>query len=724
MADGKVKIDIEADDSKFQKTVDGLDDEAGKAAESLGELGEGGKKAKEGLDAADVAAGSLVADGLTALVSGAMDAVSALIELADSTREYRDDMAKLQTAFTTQGHSTDAAKAAYQDFYAILGESDRSVEAVNHLAELTSSEQELAQWSTIAAGVTAKFGDSLPIEGLTEAANETAKVGAVTGPLADALNWAGISEDEFNKKLAACNTEQERATLITETLNEEYGAAAEEYNKLTESTQDARRATSEMEEAQADLGAAIEPVTTAWTNLKANALEAILPVVEKVAGKLTDLGEWMEENPEKAEVLKGALVAVAAAVGVLVVAFGGMMIINTLKTAFASFGVAMSGAFLPVTLIVAGVAALAAGFIYLWNNCDGFREFFINMWEGIKSAAAAVAEWFNATWPVVVEFLKSVWGSVSGFFVELWNGIKAAASVMLEAVGGFFSNAWEAIKAVWGVVSAYFSAVWETIRGIFAVVKAVLSGNFSEAWIAIKGIVGTWVSYFSGIWSKIKAVFAVVGEWFRSTFQSAYDAVSGIWDAIGEYFSGLWDDVKAVFTDAIDVGSKIVEDIKQGISDAWTGLTSWFNGIWDSLFNRSAKVTASADGSINAKPHKNGLEYVPYDGYFAMLHKGERVLTAEENAAYSGLARASVGSSSAAVSRNMGHSDAGFTDLARAVGIQTAGINSLSAAYNRRGGNTRPIYLMLDRREVGRAFFDASNEESDRVGVKLSLGGA
>lgn len=79
-------------------------------------------------------------------------------------------MAKLDTAFTEAGHSTETAQQAYDSFYRILGESDRSVEAINHLAELTKNEQELSQWSTIAAGVTAKFGDSLPIEGLTEAA--------------------------------------------------------------------------------------------------------------------------------------------------------------------------------------------------------------------------------------------------------------------------------------------------------------------------------------------------------------------------------------------------------------------------------------------------------------------------------------------------------------------------------------------------------------------------
>ena len=89
MADGSVTFEFKADDSEFQKTVDGLGDEARTAAEGMNELGDSGEKVKDSLGAADVAAGSLVANGLSALVSGAMDAVGALIELADSTREYR-----------------------------------------------------------------------------------------------------------------------------------------------------------------------------------------------------------------------------------------------------------------------------------------------------------------------------------------------------------------------------------------------------------------------------------------------------------------------------------------------------------------------------------------------------------------------------------------------------------------------------------------------------------
>ena len=61
---------------------------------------------------------------------------------------------------------------------------------------------------------------------MIESANETAKVGEVTGSLADALNWVGISEDAFNEKLAACSSESERNRLIMETLSGAYDEAS------------------------------------------------------------------------------------------------------------------------------------------------------------------------------------------------------------------------------------------------------------------------------------------------------------------------------------------------------------------------------------------------------------------------------------------------------------------------------------------------------------------
>ena len=64
----------------------------------------------------------------------------------------------------------------------------------------------------------------------------------MTGSLADSLTWAGISEDDFNKKLAACTTEQERQDLIMNTLYWTYRDAAEQYKETGESVMKANEA--------------------------------------------------------------------------------------------------------------------------------------------------------------------------------------------------------------------------------------------------------------------------------------------------------------------------------------------------------------------------------------------------------------------------------------------------------------------------------------------------
>lgn len=156
--------------AKYQKSLEELGDASGDAANELEDVGDAAKKAGDGFTIGKGAIAGFIANGLSSLVGACKNAISSVMGLAEATREYREDMSKLDTAFSTTGHTQAEAQKAYEDFYAILGESDRSVEAVNHLAELTNSQEELSKWSTIAAGVTAKFGDSLPIEGLTEAA--------------------------------------------------------------------------------------------------------------------------------------------------------------------------------------------------------------------------------------------------------------------------------------------------------------------------------------------------------------------------------------------------------------------------------------------------------------------------------------------------------------------------------------------------------------------------
>lgn len=645
MADGRVIIDIEADSKDFENELEDVEKSAKSGADGLDDLEDSAKGAGKGLDTVDVAAGNLISNGLTALIGAITDTVASIIELADSTREYREDMAKLETAFTTAGHTTETASSAYEDFYAILGESDRSVEAVNHLAELTKNEKEVAKWSDIAAGVTAKFGDSLPIEGLTEAANETAKVGKVTGPLADALNWAGISEDAFNEKLAACNSEQERATLITETLNQKYQAAANEYNKLTSSTQAARRATSEMEAAQAEMGAAIEPITTAWTRLKTEGMQMLIPVVEWLSTKIQELTAWLREHETAATVIKGIIIALAVAFGVLAVALGIHTLIQTVTKAFNALNVTMLAN--PIVMIIAAIAALVAAFIYLWNNCEAFREFWINLWEKIKGACKAVADWFKKTWNDALTFIKNIWSTVTGFF--------------------------------------------------------------------------------SGIWTGIKNVFSAVGSWFRDKFTAAKENIVNAFSNIKEKFT----DIKTKIFDAFsnikemfkEIGANILNGIRDGITAGWEKLKSFVKNLASSLFGAAKdELEIHSPSRKFAYIGEMSVEGIG-EGWSDSIPDVEKKLTGD----LSGLTarvQASVNSESMRAGQSMGRQETGFADLARAVGIQTAGISSLSAQYRKGAGTMRPVVLELNGRELGRTMVNVGGAEETRTGVKLSLGGA
>lgn len=715
----------------LKKRMSDLNDELKDNKSKLESAEKASKKFSSALDDAaddsqtlDIAVGNLVAEGITTLISSFGDAVGSVMALAEETREYREDMAKMDAAFKTAGHTTDTARKAYEGFYAILGESDRSVEAINHLAELTSNTEELADWQTIAAGVTAKFGDSLPIEGLTEAANETAKVGQVTGPLADALNWAGISEDAFNEKLAECNSEQERATLITETLTDKYQAAADEYNELTGQTQNARLATAEMEAAQANLGAAIEPVTTAWTRLKANALEAILPVVQTVVDWLNRVTTWMEENPEKAEVVKGVIIGITAALGSLLLAFGSMAIIDTVKSAFAALNLTMSAN--PITLVVAAIAGLVAAFLYLWENCDGFREFWISLWEKIKEIAGAVAVWFKETWAAVLAWFKEAVATIKTFFANAWAGVKAA-----------FSNT---------IIGAYFKAIWETIKGIFSVVKSVLSGNWTDAWNAIKSVVNTWRAYFATVWNNIKAVFSSVKSTMSGYWSSAWTAIKNTVSTWRSYFSNVWSNIKGVFSGVGGWFSDKFKSAKNSIVNVFSDIKSKFysigdnlvTGIWNGINGNLSWIKGKIEGWVgNVKSFLKRLfdinspsgwardeigEMLPPGmaiGFDNAMPEVEKQMEGDIDALTAKM-QATVDAETVKVSNGYTAQYDGTQDIVRAVGTQTAGINSLASEYRRGSSTKQPIVLMVDKRELGRAVVDVSSAETERVGLSYA----
>ena len=246
-----------------------------------------------------------LAKSVGSLVVKIFAAASALIavagaRIANSTKEYREEQTKLNSAFAAAGASAKTAAQAYNGLFRFLGQSDRSVEAANHLAKLTTNQKELAEWTTICQGIYATFGDSLPIEGLTEAANETARTGKVTGVLADALNWAGVNEDAFNAALEKTTSLSQREALIRGTLNSLYNNAAQLYEQNNKQIIAQNEAQSRLNATMARIGQQTQVLVTSWINLKNTIMTVLAPAIIYISAvfsvlidKLTAVIKWI-----------------------------------------------------------------------------------------------------------------------------------------------------------------------------------------------------------------------------------------------------------------------------------------------------------------------------------------------------------------------------------------------------------------------------------------------
>ncbi len=382
----------------------------------------------------------------TAGVAGVTALTTAFLALDGATEEYRIAQGKLNTAYEAAGLGADNAARAYSSLYGILGDTDTATEASQLLAKIAKNEGDIETWTDIAAGAFGTFGDSLPIEGLIEASNETAKVGQVTGVLADALNWAGIMEDDFNERLSACGSESERNKLIMDTLAQTYEGAADAFYKNNSALVASRNQQSAMQEITAGLG-------ETSSNVKGKVLElfgamadgTVRPgsALDWLSGKAEqfsawvdglDLGtlatqfdqgfatavdkagqafNWVQEN---GDTIISVLKTIAAAWGIAkVIQFTGSVV--SAGTTIFNFGktvMALVSAN-PIVLLIGGAIAAVALLIANWNK--------------VKSAASEL-------WQAIKERFASIRDSITGAF----NSAK-------DAVGSFFS--WIGDKLSW-----------------------------------------------------------------------------------------------------------------------------------------------------------------------------------------------------------------------------------------------------------------------------------
>ena len=327
------------------------------------------------------------------------------------------------------------------------------------------------------------------------------------------------------------------------------------------------------------------------TKLVTNALIGLSRVVGTTKAVFGGLQSAIRVGRALSGIAKGSQAASSALTfmsGSSKLAKGALIGLNIFSKVGGWIGSAVSAivAFLgPVGLVIAAVVAIGAAFVILWNKCEGFRNFFIGLWNGIVNVASDAWKSFLEKAKPVIDAIKKAWDSITEFFSGLWNGITQFASNVWNSFLEGAKPIVEALMNVWNALTEFFSALWD---GIVSIAKTVWNGFVEFMTPIVETLKGLWngfVEFMSSIWDGIVSVATTA--W--NTLQPIVEAV---WTAIQTYISTAIENIKTVITTYM----QIVQNVWNAI---WNVFTTIVQTVWTVISTVISTVLNVIAGIIN-----------------------------------------------------------------------------------------------------------------------------
>lgn len=547
----RLSTELKQSKTAFRQAADAADD----FDNSMDDAGDGAGGLMDKLGSIK---GSLVGGAIGGAISGLVQsAVSGIKSLVEETAEYQKIMGVLEVSSQKAGYTAEQTGQSYRQLYAIIGEDQASATALANLQALGLSQSELTTLIDGCIGAWATYGDSVPIDSLAEAVNETIKTGVVTSSFADVLNWAGTSEDEFNKKLEATKDPAERARLVLDELARQgLPQLADAFREANPEVVAMNEAQAQMQDAMAGLGAAFAPVVAGVTEALAGLMAALTPVGEAISTVFLKAFELLQP------------------------------VIDGLKERFQDVKNAINEAFTPeqqaaiskffstlATLVVAAPFAALAAVI---NIVVTAVELLINV-------IGALAGFFSETLPnaiqIAVGWIAQLPGKISSFFSTVIANVSAWASEMVSKavdVGGrFLASIGNFFGQLPGKIASFLAGALSAIAGWAsnAIAKAAEAGN---------GVLSAIGNFFGQIPGKIASLLAgalsALATWAANMAAKARAGMNNVKNAIVSTLQSIPGQVASV-------GRNIVQGLWNGIQGAAGWLLGRIKGWCSNILN-------------------------------------------------------------------------------------------------------------------------------------------
>lgn len=583
----ELRIIISAEIAELRQSVQ-------EAQEQIKGLEKKGKSSLDGLSKAAGTAGKAIAKGVKAAAVGVAALTGAMLALAEGTREYREDQNKLNAAFTSAGMSAAAASETYAEMYRNLGETDQAAEAAQQIALLADSEQEAAKWAEYAAGVVATFGDALPVETFYEGANETLKLGEATGAFTQMLEGAGLSVEDFNAELLACNSETEKQALMLKYTEMAVGDAGRAYKEMNADIYASRDAQMALTNSLAELGGAVEPIVTILKQGLATALQDLAPGITQVSEGLRDLFNGVDGGAEKlSEGIQSVIdsllntitnmLPTVLNIGVEII----MALLNGLVTAFPTV----------VNTIIELIPQIIDALVTIIPQITGaILGALPQILEAILQTMAAITEGIAEMLPTIVKQIVEV---IPLLIKALLNNIpvllEAGITLLMAIVDAIPEIIPPLVDAIPDIIETLIDTLLDNIpillqgaiqlfmaivQAIPKIIPALVEALPKIVVAVIDGLVNNLDDLFKGIWDGIVSIFKNLPKFFGDIFKGAFNLIKSAFSGITNFFSGIWNGIKNIFKKVGDVIAKIiVEPFKSAINTVLKVAVKIINGF-------------------------------------------------------------------------------------------------------------------------------------------------